>query len=257
MNYGLKNTLLKSLEKNIRFDRRGPLDYREIKVEYSVAKNAEGSARVKIGDTEVIAGVKMAIEKPYPDTPNQGLFMVGAELLPMSNPEFESGPPGIQAIELARVVDRGIRESKALDTKTLCIEEGEKAWMIAVDICIINDSGNLFDSCALASFAALQDTRFPGAEDNRIDYKKMTDRTLELQHIPVGITIHKIGTRFIVDPTTEEELVSDARLTVVSREDGTICALQKGGDAPLNAEEVEQMVDIGIEKGNEIRNLLK
>jgi len=111
--------LLNTLNLNLRYDGRKLDEYRKIVVETNCVKNAEGSARVKIGNTEVIAGVKMAIEKPYPDTPDEGMLMVGAELLPMSNPDFELGPPGIQAIELARVVDRAIRESKIVDMRNL------------------------------------------------------------------------------------------------------------------------------------------
>jgi len=90
----------------------------------------------------VFAGVKLEIGTPYPDTPDEGGLMINTELIPLSNPEFESGPPGIQAIELSRVVDRGIRESKAIDMKKLCIEPKEKVWTVIVDIIPINDEGN-------------------------------------------------------------------------------------------------------------------
>src|SRR3990172_2219494 len=115
-----KESLLKYLNKGLHFDGRKLTEYRDVSVEYGVSKSAEGSARVRIGRTEVIAGVKLSVEKPYPDTPDSGNLMVNAELLAMSNPAFETGPPGDQAIEIARVVDRGIRESKAIDVKKLC-----------------------------------------------------------------------------------------------------------------------------------------
>src|SRR3989344_7191901 len=124
-NSDLKGHILEALNQGIRFDGRKLTEYREILVEVGVAKNAEGSARVKIGETELIVGVKMEVAEPYPDIPDEGTMSVGAELLPLSNPDFELGPPGIEAIELARVVDRGIRESKCIDFKKLCIEIGE------------------------------------------------------------------------------------------------------------------------------------
>src|SRR3989338_4461113 len=161
MNEQLREHIIKSLSAGIRFDGRKPLEYRKVTVEYGVSKNAEGSSRVKIGETEVIAGVKLSMDKPYSDTPDDGVMSVNAELLPLSSPEFESGPPNEQSIELARVVDRGIRESKAIDTKKLCIKKNEKVWMISVDIVTINDSGNLIDASAIAALAALKDTKFP------------------------------------------------------------------------------------------------
>src|SRR3989339_1078431 len=120
-----------------------------------------------MGEQEKRVGNKRKVGEPYPDTPNEGTIIVGAELLPLSNPEFELGPPGIQAIELARVVDRGIRESKAIDFKKLCIEPGKKIWMVIIDICPINDAGNLFDAASLAALAALKDTRYPAFDGSK------------------------------------------------------------------------------------------
>ena len=109
MDNNLRNHVLRSLNAGLRFDNRKPEDYRSISIEYSISSNAEGSARVKIGDTEVLAGVKFEIGSPFPDKPDEGTIIVNAELLPLPNPEFDSGPRNINSIELARVVDRRIK----------------------------------------------------------------------------------------------------------------------------------------------------
>lgn len=254
----LKNHVIMLLESDNRLDGRKPLEYRKpIIVEYGFAKTAEGSAKVTIGETEVMVGIKMEVGEPYPDIPDKGTIIVGAELLPLSNPDFEGGPPGIQAIELARIVDRGVRESKTIDFKKLCIKEGEKVWLILIDIVTLNDSGNLFDASALAAYAALQNTVLPKLDGDNVDYTEKTNKKLELKNMPLSVTVCKIGNKFIVDPTTEEEKVVDARLTVATIEDGTLCALQKGGDYSLTAEDIMSMIDIGIEKGKELRGALK
>src|SRR3989344_7341443 len=241
----LRSHIISLLEANTRLDGRKLTEYRQpITIEYGVIKTAEGSARVRIGETDIIVGVKLEVGDPYPDTPEEGTIIVGAELLPMSNPEFEPGPPGIQAIELARVVDRGIRESKALDFKKLCITAGEKVWLVVIDICPINDAGNLLDAASLAAITALKHTRYPAFDGEKIDYKTKTDKSLELEKIPIAVTVIKIGGKLIVDPDTEEEMVVDARLTVSSIEDGTLCALQKGGDSTLSSEDISMMLDI-------------
>ncbi len=257
MHRELKNHIISLLSTSTRLDGRKLTEYRSpIEVEYGVIKTAEGSARVKIGETEVIVGIKMEVGEPYPDTPDEGTIIVGAELLPLSNPEFELGPPGIQAIELARVVDRGIRESKAVNFKKLCVEEGKKVWILLIDVCSLNDAGNLFDASSLAALAALKNTRFPGFDGEKVNYKDKTEKKLPLEKMPAAITVIKIGGKFIVDPDIDEEKVIDSRLTVSSIEDGTLCALQKGGDCPLTAEDISTMLTIGIEKGKELRNLL-
>jgi exosome complex component RRP42 len=73
-----------------------------------------------------MAGIKMDIGEPYPDEPDSGVMTTAAELIPMASPDFESGPPDEESIELARVVDRGIRESKIIDVDKLCVVPSEK-----------------------------------------------------------------------------------------------------------------------------------
>jgi len=257
MNREMKKHMLVYLEKGMRYDGRALDEYRQVRVETKISQNAEGSARVTIGETEVLAGIKMAVEKPYPDTPEDGSLMVGAELLPLSSPEFEAGPPGIQAIEIARVVDRGIRESKSIDTKQLCIEKGEKAWVVMVDIVTINDAGNLFDASALATIAALKDAVFPGFQDGVIDYKNKTDKKIPVSKEPVSVTVIKIGKFYLVDPAPDEEKVADARISVASLEDGTLCAMQKGGVCTLTEDDVVKMTDLAVEKAKFLRGYLK
>ena len=254
----LRKHIIGLLSKEIRLDGKGPLDYRKpIQIEYGVINTAEGSARVRIGQTEVIVGVKLDVGTPYPDNPDEGTIIVGAELLPLSSPEFELGPPGIQGVELARVVDRGIRESKTIDFKKLCITPKEKVWIILIDVCTINDDGNLLDASSLAALAALKDTKFPKYDGEKVIYEEKTDKKIKLENMPLSVTVIKIGDKFIVDPNSEEEKAVDARLTVASIEDGTLCALQKGGDYPLAIEDIKKMIEIGVEKGRELRGYLK
>ena len=248
--------MLKAFEKGLRYDGRSLLDFRQIKVTYDVARTSEGSAIVKMGNTEVIAGVKLMVGEPFPDMPDEGVISVNAEFLPLASPEFESGPPGIDSIELARVVDRGIRGSKVIDLKKLCIKKGEKVWIVSIDICMMNNDGNLLDASALAALAALRQARFPSYDGEELDYHKKTDKALPLSELPIAVTVFKVGNHFFVDPTKEEQTNVDARLTITTMEDGTICALQKGGEKPLKLDDISKMLDIALEKAAELRQML-
>ena len=251
----LREHIIKLFDSDTRLDGRSLTDYRQpLKVDVNITPTAEGSARVTLGKTELIVGVKVEVMEPYPDVPDAGSIMVGAELLPLSNPEFEPGPPGIEAIEIARVVDRGIRESKVIDFKKLCIKEGEKVWMLIIDICTINDDGNLIDASALGAVAALKNMKFPKYENDVLDYKEKTNKGLDMKDFPITVTVNKIADKFIVDADTEEEKAIDARLTVASLNDGTLCALQKGGEYSLTIEDVNKMA---LEKSKELRKLIK
>ena len=254
-----KETIKTLAKQGKRLDGRGMTEYRSpINIELNISKTAEGSARVQLGDTVVMAGVKLSLEKPYNDTPDQGGIMVNAELTPLSSPQYEGGPPGIKAIELSRVTDRGIREAKAIDMKKLCIEPGEKAWFVIIDIVTINDAGNLFDVAGMAVMAALKNARYPvvDPETGAINYKEKTDEKLPLVKEPLPVTVYKVQGQLLVDPTEQEEHAYDARLTVASDSNGTISAMQKGGEAPLTIEEVSNIVDLALEKSAFLREEL-
>jgi exosome complex component RRP42 len=248
--------------KGKRIDNRKFDEYRKIEIEHGVITSAEGSARVKIGDTEVIAGVKMDVGEPFQDTPDEGVLMVNAEFLPLASPEFESGPPSENAIEVARVVDRTIRESKVIDFKKLCItplSEGEKGkvWMLFVDIDVIDNAGNLIDAACLAAASALMNTKIPDLDESaKPVYDKRGSKSLEISGKPVTTTFVKINGTIMVDPMLTEMNAVDALLTVGTIEKG-VSALQKGGTGGLTMEEVETIIDMAVKKGDELRRLLK
>lgn len=257
MNAETRAHILNYLKEGIRLDGRKLDEFRPISIEVNPIKTAEGSAIATIGGTRVIVGVKIGVEKPYQDTPDEGILMVGTELYPLASPDFESGPPGEKSIEIARVIDRGLRESKTINQKELNLLPGEKSWSIMLDVCALNEEGNLLDAGSIAALVALKQTRFPEYNGTIINYKHKTDKKIELRKKPIAITVVKIGQYFIVDPTVEEEQVMDARLTITTTEDNTICALQKGGEAPITTDEVKQMLQLAKEKAAGIREQLE
>ena len=235
------------LEQGKRFDGRKPDEFREIIVEKDISNMAEGSTRVKIGKTEVIVGVKMGVAEPYPDSPNKGNLMVTSELLPLSSERFESGPPRFPAIELGRLIDRAIRESKFIQLDKLCIKEGEKVWSVFIDIYSINDDGNLIDAAGIGAVLSLMNTRIPkyDSEKGKIIYGEFTEEKFPLSsEIPLVITAHKLGNKIIVDPTLEEEDVSEAKMTIGGSEKGTIFSMQKGNSKEITIEEMHKILDI-------------
>jgi exosome complex component RRP42 len=245
------------IEKGKRLDERGLRDYREIKIEQGLIERAEGSARVLLGKTEVLVGVKVQTGEPFPDTPNDGVMTVNAELVPIASPNFEPGPPDENSIELARVVDRGIRESKAIDTEKLCIEPGKQVFVIFVDIYVLNHDGNLIDASALAAMAALMNTKMPNYEIKDGELKiKQGYTPLPMKSHPITVTIGKINNYLINDPWLEEEQVMDSRLTMAINEDGNICAVQKGGSGYFTPQQILEASKIAQEKVAELRKKL-
>ena len=258
-----KENLKKMFSENKRTDGRTLLDLRDVDISFDVSNMAEGSARVKLGKTEVIVGVKMSIGTPYPDSPEEGNLMVSSDLLPMASPRFEHGPPTFNAIELGRLVDRGLRESGLIDFSGLCIESGEKVWTVFVDVYPINDDGNLIDASALGAVAALRKAKIPGIDENgNPDYKHRTDKSLPLSEeiSPLVFSFFKLGDSLILDPTREEQEACESRTTFgISKWNGQfmINSGQKIGTKPVSREELEKISEVLKEKYEEVEKKLK
>ena len=249
-----KERIKQYLAEGKRFDRRGPEDFREIIIDTNVSKKAEGSARVKIGKTEVIVGVKMDVGMPYPDSPDKGNLSVNTELTPMSSPRFENGPPKFPAIEIARVIDRGIRESKFIEFENLCIKEGEKVWNVFVDIYTINDDGNLLDAAGIGAVVALKNSKIPKFDEKsgKVLFGELTGKNIPLsKEVPIALTFYKLGDRFLVDPTKEEEDSSDTRVTIGSF-GGTISSMQKGNSDVITSDDVDTILRMNEKINKEI-----
>lgn len=249
-----RESVIYNINDGYRDNNRGLDEYRPISIETDVISKAEGSARVKIGDTQVIVGIKTQLGEPFPDTPGLGVLMTGCEMLPIADPAFEPGPPSEDSIELARVVDRGIRESNLVDLDKLCVEEGKKVWILFIDLHIIDNCGNLFDACELGVMAALKSTKLPtvNIEGEEVEIDRENTIDLPINNKVAMCTFVKIGEELILDPSLIEEEVADARLNVAVTEDGKICAMQKGGSLSLTKDEISGCVHKAISKSKEL-----
>jgi exosome complex component RRP42 len=254
-----KSQILELLEQGKRIDGRAMDEVREISIETNAIPKANGSARVFLGDTEVICGVKIQPDRPFPDTGDKGLFICTAELLPLSHPTVETGPPQPHVIELARVVDRGIRESHMVDVSKLVIEKDKSVIGVFADNVVVDYDGNLFDACSYASTAALLTSTTPKWDwiDDKPTLVEGGESQLPTSTIPVSVTMGKIGNHIVVDPNGDEWASMDARITITSDSDGNICALQKGGSDGFTQDEINQCGEISVRVGAKIREKLK
>ncbi len=243
------------LSKGAREFGRGFNDYRRVVLSTGVIPHAEGSAECFIGNTRVLVGVKLAVSEPLPDKPHEGDIRTAAEMLPLASPDYEPGPPSPESIELARVVDRGIRAAGMIDTKSLFIEEG-KVWSVFIDIYVLNFDGNLFDACTLAGVAALLDCRMPAYKDGKEDHENTVGK-LKVTGMVTSSTFAKIGDKIVLDPdATEEKNAMDARVTVATDEN-LIRAMQKGGRGAFTAEEMDRIIQLTFEKSKDLRKIVK
>jgi len=247
-----RDYVLSKLRDDERIDGRKLDEIRPIEIQTGLIAKAEGSALVKLGNTMVVAGVKMQPGEPFPDAPDQGIIITNAELVPLASPTFEPGPPDENAIELARVVDRGIRHSEAVDLSKLCIEEGEKVWIIFIDIWALDDDGNLMDASALAAIAALLNTTVPAER-----FEVGDNFPLPVRDLPVAITSLVFEDKILVDPCRDELSIGKNTITITTDQNDNIVSIQKSGPFLLSEKTFDRLIDISIAKAREVRKLLK
>jgi len=254
-----KKKILSLLKDGQRVDGRALDESRPLVIDTGVIPKAEGSARVRLGDTEVVTGVKIQPDKPFPDLGDRGIFICTAEILPLADPNAEPGPPNEEVIELARVVDRGIRESSMIDLTKLVLQKDKSVIGLFVDNSVTDYDGNLFDACSYASVASLLTCRVPKYELKN-DVPTLVEGEFSeppITTIPVSVTMGKIGDQIIVDPNADEWGCMDARITITTNSDGNICAVQKGGNDGFTVEQLVKCSQISIATAAKIRELLK
>lgn len=259
-----KKFIENSLLSDLRVDGRRPFDYRRLNIKFG---REDGSSEVQLGNTHVMAFVTSQLVQPYRDRPNEGTLSFYTEFSPMADPSFEAGRPGEFAVELGRIIDRGLRESKAVDTESLCVISGKLVWAIRIDIHILDNGGNLVDASNIAALAALSTFRRPectlGGEDGQeliIHPPEVREPIpLIIHHLPVAVTFGFIGKENIVviDPTHVEETVMGGRMTVTLNTNGDVCAIQKaGGDGVLQSV-IMQCLRIASVKAGDMTSKIK
>ena len=232
------NYIRELAKRKLRLDKRNEFEGRKISIKDNVIMHSDGSAYVELGNTKVIAGVKVLNGVPFPDRPKDGALVVNFELSELTSNYNEDRIN--YSIEVGRVTVRGIRESNLLDLSKLCIEEGKTVSFVYVDIVCINNEGNLFDAANMAALRAILNTKYSiEGRDEKLSLP--IDKT----KIAISHTFTKINGSIFFDSSAEEENVSDARLSIAVSD--KINSLQKGGSGFFTPEEVDECVGKAIE----------
>ncbi|XP_031121397.1 exosome complex component RRP45A-like [Ipomoea triloba] len=253
-----------ALVSDLRVDGRRPFDYRRLTIKFG---KEDGSSEVQLGHTHVMGVVTSQLVQPYRERPNEGTLAIYTEFSPMADPSFEAGRPGEAAVELGRIIDRGLRESRAVDTESLCVVAGKWVWAIRIDLHILDNGGNLVDAANIAALAALSTFRRPectlGGEDGPEVIMHPPEVTeplpLIIHHMPIAVTFAFIGKENIVviDPTHFEEAVMGARMTATLNANGDVCAIQKAGGDGIVQAVIMQCLRIASIKASDITSKIK
>ncbi|GAB2276482.1 hypothetical protein Dimus_011205 [Dionaea muscipula] len=253
-----------ALLSDLRLDGRGLCDYRRLTIKFG---GEDGSCEVQLGSTHVMSFVTALLVQPYRDRPNEGTLSIFTEFSPMADPSFEVGRPGESAIELGRIIDRGLRESRAVDTESLCILAGKWVWSIRIDLHILDNGGNLVDAANIAALAALRTFRKPecslGGEDGQEVIvhppETMEPHPLTIHHLPIAVTFAFLteDNIVVIDPNLHEEAVMKGRMTVSLNTNGDVCAIQKAGGVGVNYSVIMRCLRIASVKASDVTSKIE
>ncbi|XP_022960790.1 exosome complex component RRP45A-like [Cucurbita moschata] len=253
-----------ALLSDLRVDGRRPFDYRNLTINFG---KDDGSSEVQLGQTHAMGFVTAQLVQPYRDRPNEGTLSIFTEFSPMADPSFEPGRPGESAIELGRVIDRGLRESRAVDMESLCVVSGKSVWAVRVDLHILDNGGNLVDAANIAALAALSTFRRPecslGGDDGQevIIHPPEVREPLPLiiHHLPIAVTFafFRSESTLVIDPTHYEEAVMGGRMTVTLNANNDVCAIQKAGGEGVLQSVIMQCLRIACVKAGDITTKIK
>uniref|UniRef100_A0A8C5HNA8 Exosome complex component RRP45 n=1 Tax=Gouania willdenowi TaxID=441366 RepID=A0A8C5HNA8_GOUWI len=244
----------------LRLDGRQTYDYRRIKITFGTDF---GCCFVELGKTRVMAQVSCELVAPKDSRPIEGIMFFNIELSPMAAPSFETGRQSELSVKLNRQLERCLRNSKCIDTESLCVVSGEKVWQIRVDVHVLNHDGNLMDASSIAAIAALSHFRRPdvSVQGNDVTVYGPEEREpipLSVYHMPISISFSffKQGTFLLVDPSEREERVMDGLLMIAMNKHREICSIQSSGGIMLLKEQVMRCSKIASVKVSEITELI-
>nr|XP_009934914.1 PREDICTED: exosome complex component RRP45 [Opisthocomus hoazin] len=182
----------------------------------------------------------------------------------MAAPGFEPGRQSELLVKLNRLIERCLRDSKCIDTESLCVVAGEKVWQIRLDLHLLNHDGNIIDAASIAGIVALCHFRRPdvsvqGEEVTVYTPEERDPVPLSIHHMPICVSFafFQQGTYLLVDPSEREERVMDGLLVIAMNKHREICTIQSSGGIMLVKDQVLRCSKITAVKVAEITELIQ
>ncbi|KAM6147919.1 exosome complex component RRP45 [Erethizon dorsatum] len=253
--------LLRAIEEKKRLDGRQTYDYRNIRISFGTDY---GCCIVELGKTRVLGQVSCELVAPKLNRATEGILFFNLELSQMAAPAFEPGRQSDLLVKLNRLLERCLRNSKCIDTESLCVVAGEKVWQIRVDLHLLNHDGNIIDAASIAAIVALCHFRRPdvsvqGEEVTLYTPEERDPVALSIHHMPICVSFafFQQGTYLLVDPSEREERVMDGLLVIAMNKHREICTIQSSGGIMLLKDQVLRCSKIAGVKVAEITELIQ
>ncbi|KNC52398.1 exosome complex exonuclease RRP42 [Thecamonas trahens ATCC 50062] len=251
--------LLQGVAHNLRSDGRSRTQLRPVVVETGLVSQANGSSRLRRGNTDVLVGVKLSVGVPDLAAPNTGRVEVAVECAPSASPLFEGRGAREVNAGLAAAAASYLAAPGALDLEALCIRPDTHCWVVHVDAVVLDSGGNVLDAVCAAARAALANTTLPrvstvpsetpGEFDLEVSDDPDDVIALDVSRLPVSVTLARLGDFYVADPTLEEEACQTAAFTVGVTADGTLSGATLSGDGGIPPAMLIEMFQVARKLG--------
>jgi len=230
----------------LRNDGRGTLEYRPVFVRSNVVAQADGSCRVRCGDSEVLAGAKLDLTQPDSSRPNEGKFIVAVEFPAAVASSLNARAQEDLGEYYADLLERLCVNRSVLDVKKLCVLKGRFVFNVHIDIIVLSAGGSLVDALSMAIRTTLRDLRIPyvevirgqeEGEEDRVVVDERPDSAATLtgvEKIPLVITMGLVAGRFLIDLTREELACASSTVMAAVDVHGRCVGIQKRGSGAVD-----------------------
>ncbi|XP_008647516.1 exosome complex exonuclease RRP43 isoform X1 [Zea mays] len=281
--------LERHLGESVRIDARRLREARPTTVALGAVSSAHGSALARLGDTAMLASVKLEVMSPPAEHPDEGSVAVEFHMPPICSPLVRPGRPTDVAPVISKALEDVLTSSGMLNLKDLCLITGKASWLAYLDIYCLNADGSLFDAALISAVAAfthlfrlvvklsallcspLQIMEIPlvsvgddgrlftvGGNDgkNKFELVNREKRKLTLGAIPLSLTCALHKDEILADPTSEEESIIETYVTVVVDSSDRLVSLQKLGGAVTCMATIKECISLAKERRRSLREIL-
>ena len=254
-----RDFVLDGIDQDLRVDGRGRLDHRSLTLELGTSPQASGSARLRLGSTDVMVAVRADIGTPPAGFPTHGRLSCAVELSASADPAYEGRGGEKAAAELSRALERGLLGASAggaaslsaaasgtrggssdhgagaaLAMESLGIQKGKSCWVLRCDCLVLSADGSALDALSVAVKAALADCKIPKVtavagpnhgdpSELELDDDPEQCSRLDVSRVPLVATVTRFGNGgIVVDATRDECALGDYALAVAADAEGNV-----------------------------------
>lgn len=253
------------LSKQTRADGRNFTQFRDIDVTINPVETADGSCSVRYGNSSVICGSKLTIEKPDTSQPVNGMLDVTIKLPPNSLYKYKWNKDAYADEEqvMASQISKALISSECVDWDQLVIEPEKDVWQLSLEVICLDFDGNIRDVAMAAVIGCLMCTTIPDVlpRAQPSDLFTFTDRRqpLRLKNYPISCSFAVVSPEVtIADPTVDEEILSSGVVNIIVRHpDNAIVRLQKESGFPVSEELLSKLLDLSEERTAAVYNVIQ